>query len=509
MIDSGSDSSWTGLRGPASKPSARKAVAVGTVLLTVAAASSCGFIAHTPDFATVSKLMNDAIAAHKLPGAVVVVGYGGKVVFHQAYGSRKLAGEPGLDGSPAPAEPMTEDTIFDMASLTKCLATTTAIMQLYEQGRVRLDDPVQKYLPDFNTANDPQRAKVTVRMLLTHTSGEAADVSLKDPWGLDRADKAEGIHRAFTMPLKSRPGQVFRYSDINFILLGALIEKVAGEAEDIYVQRNIFAPLGMNDTRYLPPTKACGPNQMKGAAIAWAPTPKGRVQVSCPAGAWSTSLLSRIAPTAHDDESKTDSSKNPDYDSLLRGTVHDPTTRRMGGVAGHAGLFSTAHDVSIYAQALLDRLAGRPSTFPLKQATLELMTNPQQPGHTAQQLEAANDAAREAIAKTPNITDPLLAPNYPAIKGQNLRGFGWDIDTTYSRSRGMIFPVGSFGHTGFTGTTLWMDPGSDTYVILLANAIHPRGNPPISELRGEVATATARALRLYGSAPWPLAANSP
>jgi CubicO group peptidase (beta-lactamase class C family) len=180
--------------------------------------------------------------------------------------------------------------------------------------------------------------------------------------------------------------------------------------------------------------------------------------------------------------------------------VHDPTARRMGGVAGHAGVFSTAHDVSIYAQALLDRLAGRPSKFPLKQATLALMTTPEQPGHTAQQLDAANDAAGEAIAKTPNTTDPLLAPNYPAITGQNLFGFGWDIDTAYSKPRGMIFPIGSFGNTGYTGTTLWLDPGSDTYVILLANAIHQRGSPPISNLRGEVATATAQALRLYSSA---------
>jgi CubicO group peptidase (beta-lactamase class C family) len=159
-------------------------------------------------------------------------------------------------------------------------------------------------------------------------------------------------------------------------------------------------------------------------------------------------------------------------------------------------VFSTAHDVSIYAQALLDRLAGRPSTFPLTQATLELMTTPQQPGHTAQQLQAANDAARDAIAKTPNTTNPLLAPNYPAIKGQNLRGFGWDIDTVNSLPRGMVFPIGSFGHTGFTGTTVWMDPGSDTYVVLLANSIHLRGSSPIQDLRGEVATATAQALGL-------------
>jgi CubicO group peptidase (beta-lactamase class C family) len=453
--------------------------------------------AASPDFATVSKLIDDAIAAHRLPGAVVVIGHGGKVVFQQAYGERKLAGEPGLDGSPAPAEPMTEDTIFDVASLTKSLATATAVMQLYEQGEVQFDDPLQNYLPDFNPSNDPQRAKVTVRMLLTHTSGETGDVDLRDPWGLEGADKAEGIHRALTTPLQSGPGEVFRYSDINFILLGALIENVTGELEDEYVQRNVFAPLGMQDTRYLPPTKACGPRTIRGAAIAWDPAP-GEL-AACTAGTWSADLLSRIAPTALDEESRADPGKNPDLDHLLRGTVHDTTARRMGGVAGHAGVFSTAHDVSIYAQALLDRLAGRPSEFPLQQATLELMTTPQQPGHTAQQVEAANAATRDAIAKRPNTTDPLLAPNYPAIKGQNLRGFGWDIDTGQSTTRGMAFPIGSFGHTGFTGTSLWIDPGSDTYVVLLANSIHTRGSPPMSNLRGEVATATAQALRLYGS----------
>jgi CubicO group peptidase (beta-lactamase class C family) len=448
------------------------------------------------DFATVSKLINDAIAAQRLPGAVVVIGHGGTVVFHQAYGSRKLADEPGLNGSPAPSEPMTEDTIFDLASLTKPLATATAVMQLNEQGKVAFDDPVQQYLPDFNTANDPQRAQVTVRMLLTHTSGETGDVDLKDPWGLDEADKTEGIRRALTTPLESGPGERFRYSDINFILLGALIEKVTGEAEDVYVEQHVFAPLGMEETRYLPPAKACGPHTMRGAAIAWAPVPEG---AACPAGTWSTSLLSRIAPTARDEEGRADPSKNPDLDYLLRGTVHDTTARRMGGVAGHAGVFSTARDVSIYAQALLDRLAGRPSQFPLQQATLELMTTPQQPGHTAQQLEAANDASREAVATRPNTTDPLLAPHYPAITGQNLRGYGWDIDTRLSTPRGLVFPIGSFGHTGFTGTTLWIDPGSDTYVVLLSNSIHVRGSPPIQELRGDLATATARALRLYGS----------
>jgi CubicO group peptidase (beta-lactamase class C family) len=446
------------------------------------------------EFAKVSKLIADAIAANRLPGAVVLIGHGGQIAFHQAYGSRKLAGEPGLNGLPAPAEPMTEDTIFDLASLSKILATATAVLQLYEQGMVQFDDPVQQYLPDFNTANDPVRAMVTVRMLLTHTSGEPGDVELKDPWGLDRTDKAEGIHRAFATPLQGGPGDVFHYSDINFILLGALLEKITGEAEDVYVRERVFAPLGMADTRYLPAAKACGPHTVRGAAIGWAPA--STAPAACPVGTWNVGLLSRIAPTARDEDARGDAGKNPDLDQLLRGTVHDTTARRMGGVAGHAGVFSTAHDVGIFAQALLDRLAGRPSEFPLSQATLELMTTPQQPGHTAGQLDAANDAARQAIAKRPNATGSLLAPHYPAIAGQNLRGFGWDIDTPLSMPRGMVFPIGSFGHTGFTGTSMWLDPGSDTYVVLLTNSIHTRGSPPISDIRGEVATAAAQALGL-------------
>ena len=437
--------------------------------------------APTPDLPGVSKLINDAIAAHQLPGAVVVVGHGGDIVFHRAYGERKLAGEPGLDGSPAPAEPMTEDTIFDIASLTKPLATATAVMQLYEQGKVRFDDPVQQYLPDFNAGNDPARAEVTVRMLLTHTSGEPGDVNLGDPWGLEEPDRAEGFHRALTTPLVSGPGIGFRYSDINFILLGGLVEKLTGETEDAYAQQNVFGPLGMHDTRFLPAAKACGPHTMRGAAIAWAP---GRLPDECSPGTWDIGLLPRIAPTARDEENRGDPSKNPDLDHLLRGTVQDTTARRMGGVAGHAGVFSTGRDVGVFAQSLLDRLAGRPSEFPLQQDTLALMTSPQQPGHSGDQIEAANEAMAAG------------ADRHPAIAGQSLRGFGWDIDSPFSQARGTVFPIGSFGHTGFTGTTLWLDPRSNTYVILLTNSIHTRGSPPIAYLSGEVATAVAQALNL-------------
>ncbi|CPX06444.1 Putative beta-lactamase [Mycobacteroides abscessus] len=125
------------------------------------------------------------------------------------------------------------------------------------------------------------------------------------------------------------------------------------------------------------------------------------------------------------------------------------------------------------------------------------MTSPAQPGHNDGQLKAANDAARLAIEKTSNSTDPLLAPGYPAIAGQNLRGLGWDIDTELSKPRGMLFPIGSFGHSGFTGVTLWLDPGSDTYVVVLANVIHQRGGPPIVRLSGDIATVAARVLDLY------------
>ncbi len=501
--------------------SASTAVAVGAVLLAVVAIASCGGANEStvsdstsaardttqatptphavprPEFAAVSTLIDDAIAAHTLPGAVVMIGHGGKTVHERAYGVRKLAGEPGFDGSPAPEEPMSEDTVFDLASLTKSLATATGVMQLYEQGKVQFDEAVQAYLPEFNPANDPRRADVTVRMLLTHTSGLVGELDLRDPWGLDGADKAEGIHRALTKPLESGPGEGFHYSDVNYILLGEMIERITGQPEDVYVEQNVFAPLGMADTRYLPPAKACGPHQIRGSAIAWAPGPSATT--ACPTGTWSTAVLPRTAPTARDEEGRADPGRNPDIDFLLRGTVHDPTARRMGGVAGSAGVFSTAHDVSIYAQALLDRLAGRRSNFPLKQATLQLMTSPEQPGHTPAQLEAANAATRAAIATTPNTKHPLLAPHYPAIAGQNLRGFGWDIDTAHSKPRGMVFPIGSFGHTGFTGTSLWIDPGSDSYVVLLTNVIHQRGSAPITNLQGELATVAARALHLYGS----------
>ncbi|HEY5054729.1 MAG TPA: sodium/solute symporter [Acidobacteriaceae bacterium] len=449
------------------------------------------------DFSAVSAVINTAIAQKKLPGAVAVVGHNGKVVFEQAYGVRKLAGEPGVDGKPSPAEPMTLDTIFDMASMTKVLVTTTAIMQLYEQGKLALDEPVAKYLPEFG-ANGKQR--VTIRELLTHYSGLPPDVDLKDTWGLAGPDKAEGLRRAMTAKLEHTPGTHFEYSDINFMVLGALVEKLSSETLDDYAQKHIFAPLGMSRTRFhlSPYYCSCGdPEPPAYGSAVWyepkKPAPSlcnGNVCVLGP-----EFYNSDIAPTQHDDQGTAQT--NPDFDHLLRGTVHDPTARRMGGVAGQAGVFSTAHDISLFAQALLDKLLHNTGPFPLQQSTLRLMTLPAQP-------------------TTAESGATVFRQDGTTTTGVALRGLGWDINSAYSRPRGSFFPTlyskkssseyaasaspavppPSFGHTGFTGTSLWIDPSSNTYVILLANSVHPRGNPSISPLRGQVATAAAKALGL-------------
>ena len=402
---------------------------------------------HTYDFSQIDRVMQAGLAAKQLPGGVVLIGSGGHVVFERAYGNR--AEDPAI-------EVMTEDTVFDMASLSKCMSTTIAIMQMYEAGKLQFDDPVVKYLPAFAAAG---KSNITVRQLLTHYSGLAPDVSLADAW----TGKAEGVRRAMESVPYGPPGVAFKYSDINFITLGAIVEKLSGEPLDTYAAKHIFEPLGMTSTAYLTPhcphlysaPEPSGPTAGRSDCLVHLVDANTHrpLPILLPGGG--TVDPGKVAPTAHNDD------KPMADDRMLRGEVHDPTTRRMGGVAGHAGVFSNAHDVSIFAQALLDRLAGRPSSFPLKQATVELMCRPEQP-----------------------------------VQAKALRAYGWDIDSPYSRPRGEIYPVGSFGHTGFTGTSLWMDPRSDSYVILLANAVHPRGRPAISGLRGKLATAAAEALGL-------------
>src|SRR5690349_8311152 len=332
-----------------------------------------------------------------MPGAVLLVWHNGQVMYHKAFGNRSL--EPRW-------EMMTLDTIFDLASLTKVVATTTAIMQLVERGQVRLNDPVAKYIPEFAQNG---KEDITVRNLLTHFSGLRADIDLTPPW--DGRDAALRLSYAETPDYS--PGSRFLYSDTNFITLGALVEKVSGSTLDAYCAKKLFAPLRMTHTRFLPPA------------------------------AWRR----KIAPTEYDEQGK-----------MLRGIVHDPRARRMGGVAGHAGLFSTADDLSKFAQALLN---GSPV---LSREMVEKMTTPQQP---------------------PTATV--------------LRGFGWDIDSPFSSNRGELLPVGSFGHTGFTGTSLWIDPTTKTYIVILTNAVHPKGKGTAVALRTKVATSVTAALSLAPS----------
>ncbi len=506
-------------------------LAIGCPMITQAQASVIVGSVPTPpqtptyDFTPIDTLITQAIAAHKLPGAVVLIGHNGTIAYEHAYGNRTL--EP---GDSQIAEPMTEDTLFDMASLTKVLVTTTAILQLYEQNKLDLDTPAAHYLPAFadptllssrsaadgaasGPATTPQaltwKSRITIRQLLTHYSGLPEDITLTDPWGLAAPDKPEAIGRALTAIPYGPPGQTFKYSDINFITLGYLVEQLSGEPLDLYARNHIFNPLGMTHTAYHPFDKTCGPATRLGSAVYPGPRPIGRIlqtaptirlggtfqnpdpnqpapspreSFACPAGTWSpNALFDDTAPTAHDDQGTPIT--NPDFDHLLRGTVHDPTTRRMGGVAGHAGVFSTAQDSAKFCQALLDKLLRNTGPFPLRQSTLQLVTSPQAP----------------ATAVT---TATIFTPEGQTTTGVAQRGLGWDLNSPFSRPRGTVFPIatrktqGSFGHTGFTGTSLWLDPTSNTYVILLANSIHIKGAASISPLRGQLATAAAKALHL-------------
>jgi uncharacterized protein YbbC (DUF1343 family)/CubicO group peptidase (beta-lactamase class C family) len=350
-------------------------------------------------FDVLDSIVQEAIRDDEIPGAVVLVGHDGQVIYRKAFGERAL--EPRR-------EPMTVDTIFDLASLTKVIATTTAVMQLVEKGRIRVNEPVAKYIPEFA---ENGKEEITVRELLTHHSGLPADLDLSQ---LYLSQPGQGRETAFHMAYAEKPiyapGSRFLYSDINFIVLGALVERVSGISLNEYCQKNIFVPLRMAHTRFLPP-------------VVWLP---------------------KIAPTQYDE-----------HDKMLRGVVHDPTARRMGGVAGHAGLFSTADDLAKFAQALLNG-----GTI-LSALMVEKMTTPQQPPTS-----------------------------------QVLHGFGWDIDSPFSSNRGDLLPVGSFGHTGFTGTSLWIDPTTRTYIIVLTNAVHPRGKGSAVALRSKIATAVAAALPL-------------
>lgn len=360
----------------------------------------------------IGPVVEAAISEKKVPGAVVLVGRGDEVVYERAFGKRAL--EPVV-------EAMTLDTVFDAASLTKVVATTTAVMQLVEQGRLRLNDRVATYVPGFERYG---KGDITIRHLLTHTSGLRPDLDLEVEFDGYDAAIARAVEEVPTSTLDAK----FVYSDINFFLLGHIVQVVSGETLDRYTRTRIFEPLGMVDTMFKPPAPLV-------ARIA--PTEK------CTPLGWPCSGPGQV---------------------MLRGTVHDPTARRMGGVAGHAGLFTTARDLSRFARMLL------------------------------------NGGALDGVRILSPLTVQRMTTTSTPAGMTNVRGLGWDIDSQYSSNRGELFPFGSFGHTGFTGTSLWIDPFSRGYVIVLSNRVHPDGKGDATPLRARVATIAASAMRGVQSA---------
>ncbi len=346
------------------------------------------------DAQTVDRIVDEAVQTKLIPGAVLVIGHDGQVVYRKAYGSRAILPQ---------REPMTLDTIFDAASLTKVVATTPSVMKLFEEGKLRLDDPVTKYLPEFQGG----KSDITIRLLMTHFSGMPPDIPLVPRW----SGYETGIQLALHAKPIAPPGAKFIYSDINFELMGEIVRRLSGMTLPQFAHQEIYGPLGMKDSEFQP----------------------------------DASLRPRIAPTQID----------PDTGQPLRGLVHDPTARYMGGIAGHAGLFTTADDLAKYAEMLLNggELHGVRVFSPM---TVRKFTTPESPAD-----------------------QPVL------------RGLGWDIDSPFSSNRGELYPIGSFGHTGYTGTSLWMDPTTDSFVILLTNVVHPYGIKSLSSLRSRVATAVA------------------
>jgi uncharacterized protein YbbC (DUF1343 family) len=391
-------------------------IAQAPATLPTASPSSVGL--SPAQLAYIDQAVEAEIAKKQLPGAVVLVGRQGKIVWRRAYGSRAL--EPKV-------EPMTPDTIFDLASLTKVVATATSVMILVERGMVRLGDPVARYIPEFAEAG---KKNITVEQLLIHRSGLMPDNRIED--------YQQGSEKAFENIWNLAPiaetGSKFIYSDVNYIVLGELVRRVSGKPLDQFAAENIFRPLGMKDTGFRP----------------------------------AANLQSRIAPTEkRGGRSLVESTgeKSDGEEHWMRGEVHDPRSYLLGGVAGHAGLFSTADDLAIYCQMILNggEYQGVRILSPLGVARMT-----------------------EARPSGGNAVDG------------NARGIGWDIFTGYSANRGDLFPLGSFGHTGFTGTGLWLDPETETFVVFLSNRVHPKLDPKqpadVGSLRGRVASVVAASI---------------
>jgi serine-type D-Ala-D-Ala carboxypeptidase len=329
----------------------------------------------------IAKIVNQSIARGEYPGAVVLAAHQGHIIYRGVFGNRRIVPD---------VAPMKFDTIFDMASLTKVLATTPAIMQLIEEEKIDLDAPVVVYWPSFG-ANGKQG--ITIRELLTHTSGLAPDLPDTNGKIIGAAETLQQIEKL--KPLHP-PGTTFVYSDINFYILGHLVEKISGQTLREYTRQHIFKVLSMKDTEFLP----------------------------------AASLQDRIAPTEIIRK------------QLRWGAVDDPGTYAMGGVSGAAGLFSDASDIGTYLDCLtrgglVNAKNSKKPTYLLGPLTILKMTSPQ---------------------TLPTLTE--------------IRGLGWDIDSPYA-NRGVLFPTRSFGHTGWTGTSVWLDPVTKTWLIILTSRVHP------------------------------------
>lgn len=366
--------------------------------------------------AEIDRAILDSIAARKLPGAVFRLEREG-AVYEKAYGRHTYD-----DG----AIPMTPDTVFDAASLSKVLSTAPSVLLLAEEGKLDLEAPLVRYFPEC--ANGGKEA-VTVRQLLTHSSGLPAGLPATPAW----EGKEAAYMLACIQAVTHAPGSFFRYSDINYVLLGQLVERVAGMPLDRFARQRIFAPLGMLDTGYLP---------LKRMAAA------------------------RIAPTQRGADPAADAALHGDLGlgQLLQGAVHDPTVRRMGGVGGSAGVFSTARDVARFGRMLLG--GGK--------------------------LEGVRVLSEESVRLLTTVQSPT---------GLALRGMGMDIDSPYAqRPRGTVFPVGSYGHTGFTGCILWVDPQSRTFYVLVSNRVFPDDKSNVLALYTQLGTLSAQAAGAHAAA---------
>lgn len=368
----------------------------------------------------IDSIVNEGIEAGEMPGAVVLVGRSGGIAYFKAFGQRQVEPTP---------EPMTRDTVFDMASITKPVATATSIMSLVQDGKLSPEDKVAKHLPEFGQNG---KEEITVAQLLTHTSGLIPDNALKDY----EDGEAKAWERIYALKPISEPGSKFQYSDVNFLVLGKLVETLSGKPLNDYAKTEIFEPLGMKETGYLPAEE----------------------------------LQQRTATT------------EKQGDGWIRGTVHDPRAAKLGGVAGHAGLFSTASDLANYATALLAN--------PLVQQNLPLASGWTEPSSGDWEQDFKNIPYEFPLGWE---TTRLMIEPRDVPRGR--RTYGWDSRTGYSSNRGEGMSRRAFGHGGFTGTVFWIDPELDLYYVFLSSRLHPDGKGTVNPLAGKIGTAAVAALQ--------------